>query len=143
MAIVYFPLSQIVVTIHVRRRYLYYLVNIMLPCMMMSLLVLVVFHLPPDSGEKVSLGVTVLLAFSVFQLMIAESVPTSSKSIPLIGKAFVIFLFFENLATVKSNVFDDVRNKLVSAHCTVTWNVLTVTWNVLTVTDEYISNLAS
>ena len=122
MAIVYFPLSQIVVTIHVRRRYLYYLVNIMLPCMMMSLLVLVVFHLPPDSGEKVSLGVTVLLAFSVFQLMIAESVPTSSKSIPLIGKSFLDF--------------DDVRNKLVSAHCTVTWNVLTVT-------DEYISNLAS
>ena len=28
---------------------------------------------------------------------------------------------------LQSNVFDDVRNKLVSAHCTVTSNVLTVT----------------
>ena len=34
-------------------------------------------------------------------------------------------------------VFDDVRNKIVSAHCTVTLNVLTV------ITDENMSNLAS
>ena len=34
------------------------------PCMMMSTLTVLVFCLPPDSGEKIALGVTVLLAFS-------------------------------------------------------------------------------
>ena len=53
--------------------------------MMMSTLTVLVFCLPPDSGEKIALGVTVLLAFSVFMLAIAEKMPETSESIPLIG----------------------------------------------------------
>ncbi|XP_061439872.1 neuronal acetylcholine receptor subunit alpha-9 isoform X2 [Rhineura floridana] len=41
-----------------------------------------------DSGEKVSLGVTVLLALTVFQLMVAESMPPS-ENVPLIGKYYI------------------------------------------------------
>ncbi len=37
-------------------------------------------------GEKIALGVTVILAFSVFMLAIAEKMPETSESIPLIGK---------------------------------------------------------
>lgn len=59
--------------------------NIVFPCMMMSTLTVLVFCLPPDSGEKIALGVTVLLAFSVFMLAIAEKMPETSESIPLIG----------------------------------------------------------
>ena len=59
------------------------------PCMMMSTLTVLVFCLPPDSGEKIALGVTVLLAFSVFMLAIAEKMPETSESIPLIGETFV------------------------------------------------------
>ena len=43
------------------------------------------FLLPPDSGEKVTLGLTVLLAFSVFMLLVAENMPPTSEYIPLIG----------------------------------------------------------
>jgi nicotinic acetylcholine receptor len=53
---------------------------------MMSVLTLLVFCLPPESGEKIALGITVLLAFSVFMLAIAEKMPETSESIPLIGK---------------------------------------------------------
>ncbi|XP_039920706.1 neuronal acetylcholine receptor subunit alpha-9 isoform X3 [Hirundo rustica] len=41
-----------------------------------------------DSGEKVSLGVTVLLALTVFQLMVAEIMPPS-ENVPLIGKYYI------------------------------------------------------
>jgi len=50
-----------------------------------------VYWLPPEAGEKVSLGVTVLLAFSVFQLVISDSVPENSDVTPLLStlrKAF-------------------------------------------------------
>lgn len=53
--------------------------------MMMSALTLLVFCLPPDSGEKIAMGITVLLAFSVFVLAIAEKMPETSDSMPLIG----------------------------------------------------------
>ena len=72
----------------IRRKTLYYMYNIVFPCMMMSTLTVLVFCMPPDSGEKIALGVTVILAFSVFMLAIAERMPETSESIPLIGIAF-------------------------------------------------------
>lgn len=70
---------------HIRRRTLYYTYNVIIPCVMLSVLTCLTFYLPTESGEKVSLGLTVLLAFSVFMLLIAESMPATSDSIPLIG----------------------------------------------------------
>ncbi len=37
------------------------------------------------TGEKISLGLSVFLAFSMFMLLIAEEVPATSESVPLIG----------------------------------------------------------
>ena len=45
-----------------------------------------VFYLPPEAGEKVSLGITVLLSCIVFLLLIAESIPKRSDSVPIISK---------------------------------------------------------
>ena len=65
---------------------MYYLFNLVLPCVFITATTVLVFYLPPDSGEKVSLGVTVLLALTVFLLMVAEAMPPQSMSIPLMGK---------------------------------------------------------
>ena len=69
-----------------RRRYAFYIMNIILPCSLLSVLVMIVFCLPPDAGEKISLGISVLLAFTVFLLMVAENVPRTSLHIPVMGK---------------------------------------------------------
>jgi nicotinic acetylcholine receptor len=45
-------------TIHIRRRTLYYGFNIILPCVLISSLSLLLFILPPDAGEKISLGMS-------------------------------------------------------------------------------------
>lgn len=39
-----------------RRRTLYYGLNLLIPCVLISALALLVFLLPADSGEKISLG---------------------------------------------------------------------------------------
>jgi len=76
------------VTVYVvmRRRILYYVLNIILPCLSLNLLSLLAFCLPPDAGEKVTLGITVLLSYSVFMLLVAENMPPTSEFVPLIGK---------------------------------------------------------
>ncbi|CAJ0594473.1 unnamed protein product [Cylicocyclus nassatus] len=76
------PYPDLTFFIYIRRRTLYYLYNIVFPCAMMSVLTLLVFLLPPDSGEKIALGITVLLAFSVFVLAIAEKMPETSDAMP-------------------------------------------------------------
>ena len=53
---------------------------------MLSILTLLSFWMKPDSGEKINLGLTILLAFSVFMLLIAESMPSTSFHVPIIGE---------------------------------------------------------
>jgi len=65
------------------------MINIVFPCIWLSLLSVMTFWLPPDSGEKVSLGMTVVVALSVFKLLIADSLPKTSDSVPLIGMFYV------------------------------------------------------
>ena len=88
------PYPDVRFYIVMRRRTLYYLFNIIFPCLWLTVLSLLGFWLPPDSGEKVTLGITVLLAFSVFMLLIAESMPATSEFVPLIGKVVHKYLAF-------------------------------------------------
>jgi hypothetical protein len=51
-------------------------------------LALLGFTLPPNSSEKMTLGVTVLFSLIVFLNMIAESMPSNSDGVPLLGTYF-------------------------------------------------------
>ncbi|XP_066518296.1 neuronal acetylcholine receptor subunit alpha-9 [Hoplias malabaricus] len=82
------PYPDITYTVLLKRRSSFYIYNLLLPCFLISFLAPLGFYLPADSGEKVSLGVTVLLALTVFQMMVAESMPPS-ENVPLIGKYYI------------------------------------------------------
>ncbi|XP_060561668.1 neuronal acetylcholine receptor subunit alpha-10-like isoform X2 [Ruditapes philippinarum] len=86
------------VTMIIRRRPLYYFYTIICPCLWLTVLNLLVFLLPAESGDKVSLGVTVFLAFSVFMLVISEKVPVSSQSVPLIGTYLTVTMGMTSLS---------------------------------------------
>uniref|UniRef100_A0A8C6LRJ7 Cholinergic receptor nicotinic alpha 9 subunit n=1 Tax=Nothobranchius furzeri TaxID=105023 RepID=A0A8C6LRJ7_NOTFU len=82
------PYTEVTYTLHLKRRSSFYIFNLLLPCFLISFLAPLGFYLPADSGEKVSLGVTVLLALTVFQLLVAESMPPA-ESMPYIGKYYI------------------------------------------------------
>ncbi|VIO96444.1 Uncharacterized protein BM_BM6554 [Brugia malayi] len=94
------PYPDVTFYIHIRRKTLYYLYNVVFPCLMMSVLTLLVFVLPPDSNEKIALGITVLLAFSVSVLAIAEKMPETSDSIPLIGIYLTIIMLLTSISVI-------------------------------------------
>lgn len=79
------PFPDVTFYIHMRRRTLYYMFNVIVPCILLSTLSLAGFYLPPDCGEKITLGLTVLLALSVFMLLVADNIPATSEFAPLIG----------------------------------------------------------
>ncbi|XP_022105177.1 neuronal acetylcholine receptor subunit beta-3-like [Acanthaster planci] len=74
--------------IHLRRKPLFYLLQIIVPCVLFSFLNLMVFVLPPESGEKISLGVTNLLSLIVFNQLISGSLPPTAYNRPIIGYYF-------------------------------------------------------
>ena len=47
------PYPDIIFYVHLRRKSLFYTVNVIIPCVGISFLSVLVFHLPSDSGEKV------------------------------------------------------------------------------------------
>ncbi|CAF4107067.1 unnamed protein product [Rotaria sordida] len=94
---------------HIRRRTLYYIYNVIIPCIMLSGLTCLTFYLPTESGEKVSLGLTVLLSFSVFMLLIAEAMPATSEFIPLIGIYFTFVMGLTSLSVLLAVIILNVH----------------------------------
>ena len=63
---------------------LYYVLNVIIPTILLNILSLLVFHLPVESGEKLSLGVTVMLAYTVVLLIILDLTPASGQNLPIV-----------------------------------------------------------
>ena len=101
-----------------RRKTLFYTVNLIIPCVGISFLTVLVFYLPSDSGEKVTrwnmeftqpfpqilshhilntsfslnqvtLCISILLSLTVFFLLLAEIIPPTSLAVPLLGKYLI------------------------------------------------------
>ena len=75
-------------TLEFRRIPLYYLMTLVYPTMLLSFLSCVSFLFPADSGERVSLVISVLLGLIVFMLIVNDRTPVTSKETPLITKYF-------------------------------------------------------
>lgn len=71
----------------IRRRPLFYAVSLLLPSIFLMVVDIVGFCLPPDSGERVSFKITLLLGYSVFLIIVSDTLPATAIGTPLIGKA--------------------------------------------------------
>ncbi|XP_064644641.1 neuronal acetylcholine receptor subunit alpha-10-like [Lineus longissimus] len=81
----YLTLSEFTLNLTLKRRTGYYWVHLISPCVFISLLVTMTFYMPSEAGEKISFSVTILLAFTVYQLIIAETLPKTSETTSLIS----------------------------------------------------------
>ncbi len=72
--------------INMKRNYQFYVNHMIFPFSILSCLTLFVFWLPPDSGEKITLTITILLALTVFLQLISDYTPKASSNLPIIGK---------------------------------------------------------
>ncbi|KAJ1214809.1 hypothetical protein NDU88_002420 [Pleurodeles waltl] len=103
------PYPDVTFTLILKRRSIFYIFNLLIPCVMISFLAPLGFYLPADSGEKVSLGVTVLLALTVFQLMVAESMPPS-ENVPLIGKYYIATMTMITASTALTIIIMNIHH---------------------------------
>jgi hypothetical protein len=79
------PYPDISFKVRMRRKTLFYTVNLIIPVVGNAFLTLLVFYLPSDSGEKVTLSISVLVSLTVFFLLLAEIIPPTSLAVPLLG----------------------------------------------------------
>ncbi|XP_020903827.1 neuronal acetylcholine receptor subunit alpha-7 [Exaiptasia diaphana] len=79
--------ARITYHLHLKRRTLFYMTNFILPCAIIAFLTLLVFLTPIESGERMAVGVTILLSMAVFFLMLESTMP-SSNELPLLAKYY-------------------------------------------------------
>ncbi|XP_076465874.1 neuronal acetylcholine receptor subunit alpha-7-like [Babylonia areolata] len=108
-------------TIHIRRRTLYYGFNIIIPCVLISSLSLLLFILPPDAGEKISLGTTILLSLMVFLLLVAETMPPTSDAVPLIGIYFACIMILCSLSVCFTVIVLNLHHRSPDTHHMPQW----------------------
>ena len=91
--------AQITFKLRIRRKTLFYTVNLIIPCVLISFLSVCVFYLPADAGEKMTMCISILLALVVFLLLVSKILPPTSITIPLIAK-YLLFTFIMNIFTI-------------------------------------------
>ena len=69
-----------------KRKAFYYFVYIFAPCLLASLLMIMIFVLPPECGERMVVGITSMLALTVFFLLAAKNIPETSEDVPIMGR---------------------------------------------------------
>ncbi|XP_046557431.1 acetylcholine receptor subunit alpha-like 2 [Haliotis rubra] len=93
---------QLIVTTKLQRRASYYVLNLIVPVMFLSLLSSVVFALPIQYGDKVSLSMTVLLSFSVFLTQMSTNMPRTSLQTSYLTIYMTLLLSLSSLAVAIS-----------------------------------------
>ncbi|XP_038640125.1 neuronal acetylcholine receptor subunit alpha-3-like [Scyliorhinus canicula] len=113
--------TDITYSMYMRRMPLYYTINIIVPCLMISFLSILVFYLPSDCGQKITLSISVLLSLTVFLLVITESIPSTSLVIPLIGEYLLFTMIFVILSIVITVFVLNIHHRSPSTHTMPAW----------------------
>uniref|UniRef100_A0AAY5K021 Cholinergic receptor, nicotinic, gamma n=1 Tax=Esox lucius TaxID=8010 RepID=A0AAY5K021_ESOLU len=96
--------QEVVFFLIIQRKPLFYVINIIVPCVLISSLGLLVYFLPAKAGgQKCTVSIMILLAQTVFLILIAKKVPETSQAVPLIGK-YVVFVMSVTIIVVMNCV---------------------------------------
>nr|ALR88676.1 acetylcholine receptor neuronal subunit alpha 2-like 213 [Saccoglossus kowalevskii] len=103
--------SLVTFTLVMRRKPLYYLINLTLPCAILTILTLFTFYLPADSGEKLTLGISILLTLSVLSVIVSDTLPATSTGVPLIEQYIIFSMALVMMSVIMTIVIVNVNHR--------------------------------
>ena len=115
------PYPDIKFNITIRRKTLFYTVNLILPCVAICSVTLLVFYIPANSGEKITMGITILNSLNIFLLLVAEINPPTSLATPLIGKYLLFTMVLVTCSIIVTVFVLNIHFRSPSTHVMSPW----------------------
>uniref|UniRef100_A0A8C8TR53 Acetylcholine receptor subunit epsilon n=1 Tax=Peromyscus maniculatus bairdii TaxID=230844 RepID=A0A8C8TR53_PERMB len=111
--------TDVIYTLIIRRKPLFYIINIIIPCVLISGLVLLAYFLPAQAGgQKCTVSINVLLAQTVFLFLIAQKIPETSLSVPLLGRYLIFVMVVATLIVTNCVIVLNVSLRTPTTHAT-------------------------
>ncbi|XP_065388335.1 acetylcholine receptor subunit epsilon isoform X3 [Macaca fascicularis] len=109
--------TDVVYSLIIRRKPLFYVINIIVPCVLISGLVLLAYFLPAQAGgQKCTVSINVLLAQTVFLFLIAQKIPETSLSVPLLGRFLIFVMVVATLIVMNCVIVLNVSLRTPTTH---------------------------
>ncbi|XP_026903464.1 acetylcholine receptor subunit epsilon isoform X1 [Acinonyx jubatus] len=108
---------DVVYTLIIRRKPLFYTINIIVPCVLISGLVLLAYFLPAQAGgQKCTVSINVLLAQTVFLFLIAQKTPETSLSVPMLGRYLIFVMVVATIIVVNCVIVLNLSLRTPTTH---------------------------
>ncbi|XP_040828400.1 acetylcholine receptor subunit gamma [Ochotona curzoniae] len=109
--------QKVVFYLLIQRKPLFYVINIIAPCVLISSVAILIYFLPAKAGgQKCTVAINVLLAQTVFLFLVAKKVPETSQAVPLISKYLTFLLVVTILIVVNAVVVLNVSVRSPHTH---------------------------
>ena len=92
-----------------------------IPCVSLSFLTVLVFYLPSECGEKITLCISILLSLTVFFLLLAEIIPPTSVVVPLLGKYLLFTMVLITLSVIVTVIVLNIHYRTPATHDLPDW----------------------
>ena len=74
----------------ITRRPLYYIMLLIVPCVLCTMLVLISFAIPPENGERIGFCATIMISVSFYLIIMTDMLPEKSDTLPILGIYYTI-----------------------------------------------------
>ena len=110
-------------SLHLSRKAGYYLMNIVVPSVILSTLELVTFSLPPNQTVRIEVSFMCLFAYTMFQSVIQADLPKSADETPMLSIYITVMIVYIAIAILLQCIVLSMTNQAILGSKVPRWMV--------------------